>query len=251
MTRAADAVAGRRLAWDGCFNVRDLGGLPAAGGRTIRHGALVRADALDRLTAAGWRALEAHGVRTVLDLRNEDERHGDAAPRPAAIATVRVALDRIDDRAFWDRWSAGPVFGTPLYYRPHLDRFPESTACVVAAIARAVPGGVAFHCAGGRDRTGMIAAVVLSLVGVAPADIAADYALSRECEPALSTARGIDERTPPSTRSCARRARPPRRRCSSSWTGSTLEARLRAAGLADADLDALRTRILDSAPTPA
>jgi protein-tyrosine phosphatase len=251
VTRAADAVAGRRLAWDGCFNVRDLGGLPAAGGRTIRRGALVRADALDRLTAAGWRALEAHGVRTVLDLRNDDERRGDAAPRPAAIATVRVALDRIDDRAFWDRWSAGPVFGTPLYYRPHLDRFPESTACVVAAIARAAPGGVAFHCAGGRDRTGMIAAVVLSLVGVAPADIAADYALSRECEPALSTARGIDDANPAIDAFLRAEGTTAEEALLEFLDGLDLEARLRAAGLADADLDALRTRILDAAPTPA
>jgi hypothetical protein len=251
VTRAAEALAGRRLAWDDCFNVRDLGGLPAAGGRTIRRGALVRADALDRLSAAGWRALVAHGVRTVLDLRNDDERHGDAAPRPAAITTVSVALDRIEDQAFWDRWSAGPVFGTPLYYRPHLDRFPESTAAVVAVIARAAPGGVAFHCAGGRDRTGMIAAVVLSLVGVAPADIAADYALSRAGEPALSAARGIDDANPAIDAFLRAEDTTAEEALLAFLDGLDLEARLRAAGLADADLDALRARVLAPAPTPA
>ena len=156
VTRAADATGPavrRQLDWDGCFNVRDLGGLRTADGRAVRRGALVRADALERLTAAGWRALEAHGVRTVVDLRNADEIGADAAPRPAGLTTVRLALDRIEDREFWDRWSNGPVFGTPLYYRPHLDRFAHASAAVVAAIAHAAPGGVAYHCAGGRDRT--------------------------------------------------------------------------------------------------
>jgi protein-tyrosine phosphatase len=248
VTRAADPVAGRRLAWDGCFNVRDLGGLPAAGGRVVRRGALVRADALDRLTAAGWRALEAHGVRTVVDLRNEDERHGDAARRPATVTTVPVALDRIEDRAFWDRWSAGPVFGTPLYYRPHLDRFPESTAGSVNAIARAAPGGVAFHCAGGRDRTGMIAAVVLALVGVAPADIAADYALSRECGPALSAARGIEDASAAIDAFLDAEGTTAEEALLAFLDGLDLEGRLRAAGLAGTDLHALRARVLAPAP---
>ena len=171
MTRAADATGARRSAaarLGGCFNVRDLGGLRTADGRVVRRGALVRADALERLTAAGWRALEAHGVRTVVDLRNADEIGADAAPRPAGLTTVRLALDRIEDREFWDRWSDGPVFGTPLYYRPHLDRFAHASAAVVAAIAHAAPGGVAYHCAGGRDRTGMITILLLALAGVDP-----------------------------------------------------------------------------------
>jgi protein-tyrosine phosphatase len=69
----------RHLQWDGCTNVRDLGGLCSRDGRAIRRGALVRADALDRLSAEGWAALEAHGVRTVIDLRNGDELGPDAA----------------------------------------------------------------------------------------------------------------------------------------------------------------------------
>ena len=120
--------ADRHLDWEGCFNVRDLGGLPTTDGRVTRRGAVIRADTLDGLTAAGWAALVAHGVRTVVDLRNDDERGADAAPRPASITTVRVALDASEDREFWDVWARGPQFGTPLYYRPHLDRFPERTS---------------------------------------------------------------------------------------------------------------------------
>jgi hypothetical protein len=82
----------RPLAWDGCTNVRDLGGL----GR-IRHGALVRADALQQLSAEGWRALERHGIRTVVDLRNPDEIGEDTAPRPPGLTTIRIPLDGMED----------------------------------------------------------------------------------------------------------------------------------------------------------
>src|SRR5207247_4990175 len=119
-------------------------------------------------------------VRTVIDLRNDRERGPDAAPRPADVTTVHQPLDATEDREFWNVWDSGPQFGTPLYYRPHLERFPERSAAVLSAIADAEPGAVVFHCGGGRDRTGQIAMLLLTLVGVAPEDVAADYALSAE-----------------------------------------------------------------------
>jgi len=251
VTRAADAArpAGRRqLDWDGCFNVRDLGGLRTADGRVVRRGALVRADALERLTAAGWRALEAHGVRTVVDLRNADEIGADAAPRPAGLTTVRLALDRIEDREFWDRWSDGPVFGTPLYYRPHLDRFAHASAAVVAAIAHAVPGGVAYHCAGGRDRTGMITILLLALAGVDPDDIAADYALSRERRAELSAARGREDDGPAIEAFLRREGTTAEDTVRALLRDLDVAACLRGGGLTDADADALRARMLEPPP---
>jgi protein-tyrosine phosphatase len=160
---------------------RDLGGLRTRDGRTIRRGALVRARSLDRLDDAGWSALRELGVRTLVDLRNDDERG--AAPSPDGIACVHVPLDGVDDREFWAEWAADWRFGTPVYYGPHLARFPDRSRTAVEAIARAQPGGVLFHCMGGRDRTGMIAMLVLALVGVAPEDIAADYELSAGLHP--------------------------------------------------------------------
>jgi len=188
-------------------------------GRETRWGAVVRADAVDRLTGSGWAALEAHGVRTVLDLRNDDEVTPDRAPRPASLRTVRLPLDGVAHTDFWEHWASGPQFATPLYYGPHLERFPERSARVIAAIAHAQSGGVLVHCVGGNDRTGQIAMLLLALAGVAPEDIAADYALSaeriRHAELVLSTLRALD-----------------------------VEARLRAGGLTDADLAALRDRLL-------
>jgi protein-tyrosine phosphatase len=153
---------------------RDLGGIRTTDGRTIRPGALVRAGSLDHVE--DWTALHELGVRTLIDLRNDDERA--SAPAPAGITALHLPLDGIDDRDFWDEWASDWRFGTPVYYGPHLTRFPERSVAVVEAIAGARPGGVLFHCMGGRDRTGMIAMLVLTLVGVAPEDVAADYELS-------------------------------------------------------------------------
>jgi protein-tyrosine phosphatase len=100
----AMSIADRHLEWAGCFNVRDLGGLPTAAGGLTRRGAIVRSDSLGRLEPRGWEELEAYGIGTVVDLRNESELGDDAAPRPASLETVNIPLDVTEDRGFWDVW---------------------------------------------------------------------------------------------------------------------------------------------------
>jgi protein-tyrosine phosphatase len=158
----------RHLGWRGAYNARDLGGLPTADGTLTRRGAIVRSDSLQNLEARGWEEVEAYGVRTVIDLRNHSEIGADIAPRPTSIQTVNIPLDVTEARDFWQVWGNGPQFATPLYYGPHLERFPERSAEVVGAIATARPGGVVFHCQGGRDRAGQVSMLVLALAGVEP-----------------------------------------------------------------------------------
>jgi protein-tyrosine phosphatase len=172
------ARVGRSLNWDGCFNVRDLGGLAALDGQRTRWGAIVRGDEVDRVSAAGWSALLAHGVRTIVDLRDAAEHQPDLASRPASLTTIELPLEDLADTAFWQQWRR--FCCTPLYYRAFLDRYPERIARAVGAIANAGPGGVLIHCGHGRDRTGLVALVLLALVGVSPDEIAADYALSTD-----------------------------------------------------------------------
>ena len=105
-------LEGPRLRLRRCPNARDLGGLPAAGGRRTRLGSVVRSGTLERLGRDGWEALAARGIRTVIDLRNPDERGGDAAPRPAAMSTVHIPLDGVEHADFWREWSSGPERGT-------------------------------------------------------------------------------------------------------------------------------------------
>jgi protein-tyrosine phosphatase len=121
----------------------------------------VRARSLDHVGPADWTAIHALGVRTLIDLRNHDERTN--APAPKGIATLHLPHD-VADRDFLDEWASDWRFGTPVYYGPHLARYPERSRAVLEAIAGAPPGGVLFHCMGGRDRTGMIAMLVLSRV---------------------------------------------------------------------------------------
>jgi protein-tyrosine phosphatase len=236
----------RHLDWEGCFNVRDLGGLPTVDGRRTRWGAVVRADAIDGLTAAGWSALVAHGVRTVVDLRSDDERGPDAAPRPGSVQTVHLPLDVAEDRAFWEVWASGPQFGTPLYYRPHLDRFPGRNAAVVAAVAQAAPGAVVVHCGGGRDRTGQVTMLLLALAGV-PADvIAADYALSEGRLRRRYAAFGEPDQGPPIAAFLADQGLTTSGLITEILSALDVEEQLRAGGLSGRDLAALRARLVGS-----
>jgi protein-tyrosine phosphatase len=240
----------RHLDWEGCFNVRDLGGLPAAGGRRTRRGAVVRADAVDRLTAVGWAALQAHGVRTIIDLRNDDELGIDVAPRPAGLSTMHLPLDGVEDTEFWDVWATGPQFGTPLYYRPHLDRFPDRAARVVAAVARAESGGVLVHCVGGRDRTGMISMMLLALAGVVADDIAEDYALSAGRLSALYRHRGEPDQGPMLEAFLTSKGTSARAVIRATLASLDVEAHLGAAGVTGEEIAAVRARLLEGPSDP-
>jgi hypothetical protein len=163
----------RHLDWAGCCNVRDLGGLPLRSGGVTRWGSLIRADSLDQLHASGWEALSAYGVRTVIDLREDDERSSPAL-RPHDLPVRHVPLDDLDDALFWSACDVDP----PLTYRPFLAAKADRCVAALQAVAEAPPGGVVFHCGIGRDRTGLLALLLLHLAGAAPDAIIADYSLS-------------------------------------------------------------------------
>jgi protein-tyrosine phosphatase len=168
-------VTERRLEWEGCVNVRDLGGHRTADGRVTAFGSVVRADVIRGLSDAGWEALVSHGVRTVVDLRYHSEVEADP-PREVPVDIVHVPLlDERDEAAMAaiDSWMT-----TAGAYLEMLERFPPNFAQAVTTIGRAPEGGVLVHCHGGKDRTGLVVALLLALAGVPPEDIAADYGLS-------------------------------------------------------------------------
>jgi protein tyrosine/serine phosphatase len=172
------------LAWEGCLNVRDLGGLSAGNGSVVRRGALVRADNVRTLTPAGWDALVAYGIRRVVDLRLQHELDADVAAGEAPVEVVHISvlgdfdgdtlafydakLDEATDAAAYLAWS----------YSDFLERYHHEFARAVEAIADAPEGGVVVHCMGGKDRTGLIAALVLRDAGVSSSEIADDYSKS-------------------------------------------------------------------------
>jgi protein-tyrosine phosphatase len=134
-------------------------------------------EAPRRLSDAGWASAWAHGVRTVVDLRDADECVPDRAPRPTGITTVQVPLDPVGT-PFHEHWKKIDNLSSPLYFPAMLAEHPEPVVTAVRVIANATPGCVVFHCAGGKDRTGLLALVLLTLAGATPEEITADYLLT-------------------------------------------------------------------------
>jgi len=166
----------RRLVWEGCLNARDVGGYATTDGGQTRWGRAIRSDSPSLLTATGREALEAYGIRTVIDLRFPHEL--DADPNPFAdpahpIAYVHISL--IDPDA-----QAVPGETMAQEYCRWLDNFAPTIGRIVTAVAEAEDGGVLIHCAGGRDRTGVTTALLLSIADVPEETVANDYALSSE-----------------------------------------------------------------------
>jgi protein-tyrosine phosphatase len=174
----------RNLDWDGALNVRDLGGHPTDDGRETRFGSVVRADSLRRLTEAGWEAAVDYGIRTVVDLRTDSERAEDP-PAELPVDVVHIEFFE-EDPAFSEevdevwRGATDPVSRICGTYVLMLERFKPNVAAAIRAVACAPEGGVAIHCMGGKDRTGMLTALLLALAGVPRDEIGADYALSEE-----------------------------------------------------------------------
>ena len=236
----------RDLEWEGCFNVRDLGGLATRDGGRTRRGELVRADGLSRLTKSGWTSVEEHGIRTVLDLRNDDELEADRVARPGNLTTVRVAIDDIDDRELWDHIRSNELDGSPLYFRLFLERKPHQCAAALTAIAHARPGGVVFHCGRGRDRTGLVALLVLARVGVTPQDIASDYEMSTERVRRIDAVVGEKDQGSQIADILRRKKTSARALIFDLLESVDIEERLRTGGFGPEDFTALRRRFVDS-----
>jgi hypothetical protein len=166
----APATPDRILRWDGCVNVRDLGGLPLAGGGETAYRVVVRADWLPGLSELGRRELVDYGVSLIVDLRPEREDRSDVY-EPLPVPVVRQAMDPRPLPAAWDWPSMHEA------YRALADRYRTELAQALTLLGQAEPPA-AIHCAGGRDRTGIACGMALWLAGVEPETIAADHALS-------------------------------------------------------------------------
>lgn len=165
------AAPGRRLELAGVFNFRDVGGYPAAGGRTTRWRTLLRSDALHRLDPAGGAVLAGLSLRTVLDLRTEAE--AEKAPS---------ALEGLADQRTHISLLTGDLAALPLeldaIYRFMIDECGATIGAAIKVLAEAGAMPALVHCSAGKDRTGVVVALILALLGVPDEVIAADYELS-------------------------------------------------------------------------
>lgn len=164
----------------GAINVRDLGGLSAAGGAVVARGRLLRADSLDVCTASDATLLTDTGIAYRLDLRASDE-VGDLtldAPISTLASSRRPLLGRNKDSG------ANPAvqresFNLVDFYERFITTGARHTVEAIVDLIDHSDQGIVFHCAGGKDRTGVLTALVLDLLGVDDTDIVTDYALTQ------------------------------------------------------------------------
>jgi protein-tyrosine phosphatase len=162
----------RRITLPGALNLRDLGGYPTTDGGVLRWRTLLRSDALSGLDAAGRAELARIGLRTVVDLRTSEEaRHAPSILDGPGTQVFQVPV-----------FTAGAIGHlTPTLAAVYEYMVDECGQAITAAVRYlcadgALPGLV--HCSAGKDRTGLVVAVILGALGVPDDVIAADYALS-------------------------------------------------------------------------
>lgn len=175
----------RHVEFERLCNFRDLGGYVGHGGATVRWGRLYRSDSLAKMSDDDVRRFRELGIRTVVDLRYpwEVDRSG-RVPDSAGVAYHNLSIEHRP----YDQAALGPEVD-PVDYLA--DRFAEVVEDGVAELREVVEvittddsAPLVFHCASGKDRTGIVAALVLALLGVSEADVATDFALT-----GLATAR--------------------------------------------------------------
>ncbi len=177
----------RWLRLEGADNVRDVGGLPVTGGRSTRSGVLLRSANLRGLTAGDVELLvEKIGLRTVIDLRTprEVDRDGPSALAKASVRTVELSLIADGMPPLPLTTEADPLLREYLGYLSHRG---EHVVEAVRVLAAPDAGPTLVHCAAGKDRTGVLVALVLDAVGVERDAVVADYGLSADAVEALFT----------------------------------------------------------------
>ena len=166
---------------DPAYNFRDLGGLPTEDGRITRHGVLYRSATLHDLGPDGAAALrDGPGIGCVVDLRTPDEIAAQGAATAAAWGARCVNLPIVTP----PMPPAGPADLLSRYFA-YLETSTPSVVAVLRHLSRVLPPPVAVHCTSGKDRTGVVVALLLRLVGVTREAVAEDYAATASNIPAV------------------------------------------------------------------
>lgn len=177
----------RHIAIEGTYNIRDLGGYETSHGTRIPPRRFLRADCLHRLEPGGADHLVGEGLRCVIDLRTSTEVVQAPSHFRKLAGVDYVNLPLFDDLSPAALAAAGATHLHPLvpFYITALDRRGDAVRDIMTRIARVPEGAVLFNCTAGKDRTGIIAALLLGLAGVSDTDIIADYVLTEQLIPDL------------------------------------------------------------------
>lgn len=175
-TVGMELIAGQRLPFEGVVNFRDLGGYPSDLGGTVRYGRVFRSDRLDRMTASDHQRWAELGIRTIYDLRRTEER--EVAPDPFPNEHVCI-ISSLEAKGHPKLGEEPPeAEGADLLralYRGILDHAGTDIGRIFRGIVDPQTAPVVFHCTAGKDRTGMVAALLLEWLGVPRELVLLDY----------------------------------------------------------------------------
>jgi hypothetical protein len=164
---------------DGCFNVRDAGGWPTDDGGRMRRGLLYRADEPVRLTDVGRARIAELGLRAVIDLRHQSQVDRGHLFLPTEVTHHIPVVDRVIDVDNPPRFDGAADMA--VLYEDMVGRGGGQLALAVDTVAETITEGpVLVHCVAGKDRTGLVVALVQAAIGVSRTAIVEEYALSDE-----------------------------------------------------------------------
>lgn len=173
----------RRIALDGAFNFRDLGGYRTRDGRSVRWRKLFRSDTLDFLTWEDVRVVRDNlGVHSVIDLRTPGELARRSVKSQFEPPAGRHVLPLIDD-ATMEEWNARPSSNritSAESYKWMVDNARPQIVNALGILASTDGRAAVFHCFAGKDRTGVLSAILLSVLGVDDEAVAHDYSITAE-----------------------------------------------------------------------
>lgn len=168
----------RHIPMDGPQNFRDLGGFLNRDGRMVAWNRLYRADGLSALSERDEALLRKLNIRTIVDLRGTSEQKAMPDRVPEDVRYCACPMMR-EDPAAPDQAARSFAMSLKVGYLKMIQGSPERVGCAANAVMEGLEqGAVVFHCTAGKDRTGVLAAVLLLLLNVAEGDIVADYQVS-------------------------------------------------------------------------
>ena len=162
----------RRLILSKTINTRDLGGYPAAGGKITAYGRFIRSDVPFEVSGQDIEILLNNNINTVIDVRNDDE----VIKKPCALKNVNQ-FQYYHYKVYGDGKIPTSVKDVPFSYFEIVDE--QTLMLHIMKTLSTAKGGVIYHCTAGKDRTGVISALLLALAGVQKSDILADYLISQ------------------------------------------------------------------------
>jgi protein-tyrosine phosphatase len=177
MTSLQDHQANRQLILEGAFNVRELGGLVIHAGQRTSTGQFLRADSLHALSPASQTKLLEYGLKTVIDLRTSKEILREPNPffHHENVRYVHISLFE----TIMQNQNADTMSSLESIYIAALDHCQPAIRGVLEKLATS-PSVTLFHCTAGKDRTGIVSALLLANAGVSSEVIIQDYSLTEE-----------------------------------------------------------------------